>query len=158
LQFIKMMKKYFVILFVLVGGLSACKKTTVFDANAQAVKDDAAIQAYIATNKLTNVIHDPSGMYYQIITPGTGIYPTAGSTVTVGYTGKLLDGTVFDSNASFTTSLGSVVRGWTIGLQHINKGGRILLLIPSGMGYGDNVSGSIPADSVLIFTIDMISY
>jgi len=155
------MKKYLLILFVLVGGLSACKKDTsadtVFDNAAQLATDDVTINNYLSANKLT-AIKDPSGLYYRIVTPGTGAYPTSGSTVTVSYVGKLVDGTQFDSNTAFTASLLSgVITGWRIGVPHINVGGTIELYIPSTMGYGNTATGSIPANSVLIFTITLTS-
>lgn len=143
------------ILLVVVAGLSSCKKSDDFDASAQAAKDDSDIQAYIKAGGLTNVVKDPSGLYYQIITPGTGNYPTTTSTVTVNYVGKLLNGNQFDASNGFKTSLGAVIRGWTLGIPHINVGGRILLIIPSGLGYANNVTGSIPANSVLVFTVDL---
>jgi len=137
-------------------SVSACKKdAATFDYSAQYFKDDALLQKYFSDNKITNVIQDPSGLYYKVTTAGTGAYPTAAANVTVSYTGTLLDGTVFDTNPSFTTSLQSVVRGWTIGLQHVKVGGTIMLYIPSGLGYGNVDNGAIPANSVLIFTITL---
>lgn len=150
------MKKYLVILFVLVAGLSACSKDDDFDANAQAATDDAAIQAYLKTNNIT-ATKDPSGLYYQVVTPGTGNYPTSSSTVTVNYVGKLLNGTQFDASNSFKTSLAAVVRGWTVGIPHVQVGGTIKLFIPSALGYANNQTGAIPANSVLIFNIDLLS-
>ncbi|MES2274602.1 MAG: FKBP-type peptidyl-prolyl cis-trans isomerase [Bacteroidota bacterium] len=150
------MKKYFVILFMLVAGLSACKKDETFDANAQAATDDATIQAYLKANNIT-AVKDVSGLYYTIVTQGTGNYPTSGSTVTVNYVGKLLNGTQFDANTGFKTSLGAVIRGWTIGVPKIQTGGSINLYIPSGLGYANNATGAIPANSVLVFRIDLLS-
>ena len=160
------MKKIIAVL-VLVIGLSACKKssTTTFDATQQAATDDAAIKAYLATNKITTAVKDASGLYYNIVTTGTGAYPSTSSTVTVNYTGILLDGTQFDKEAGYqvqlinpTTAAANVIQGWVIGLPHINTGGRIVLYVPSALGYGNTVSGSIPANSVLIFTIDLTGF
>lgn len=150
------MKKYLVILLVMVTGLSSCKKDD-FDASKQAAQDDDLIQAYIKTTAATNVIKDPSGFYYQIVTPGTGNYPTSTSTVTVNYVGTLTNNNQFDAANGFKTSLTAVIRGWTLGIPHINVGGTIRLFIPSGLGYGNNVTGSIPANSVLIFTVTLVS-
>ena len=144
------------ILFVLVAGLSACKKDDDFDATAQAATDDATIQAYLKANNIT-AVKDVSGLYYQVTTPGTGAYPTSGSTVTVNYVGKLLNGTQFDAGTGFKTSLGSVIRGWTIGVPHVQTGGTINLYIPSGLGYANTATGAIPANSVLVFRIDLLS-
>lgn len=150
------MKKYLILLFVMVASLSACKKDT-FDESAQAAKDDAQIREYLAANKITAVA-DPSGIYYKVVTPGDSNYPRASSNVTVEYVGKLMsDGTTFDSNTTFTTALTSVIRGWTIGLQHIGVGGTIILYIPSGLAYGNSESGAIPKNAVLIFTITLTS-
>jgi len=149
------MKKYLLIFsLLLVTGFSACKKTASVDTAAIAAADDASIQAYIKTNNIT-ATKDPSGLYYSIIKPGTGSYPTATSSVSVNYTGTLLNGTIFDTAASTSFSLAGVIKGWQIGIPHINTGGTILLLIPSALGYGTSASGSIPANSVLIFTIGL---
>jgi FKBP-type peptidyl-prolyl cis-trans isomerase FkpA len=155
------MKKYLLILFVVVAGLSSCSKDSddTFDTAAQAATDDASIQAYLKANNITTAVHDPTGLYYQIVTPGTGAYPTAASTATVNYTGKLLNGTQFDTGTAFVANLATgVITGWRIGVPHINTGGRIILFVPSGMAYGNTATGSIPKNSVLIFTIDLISF
>ncbi len=155
------MKKYILTLFVALAGLSACKKDGSSSSNVsaadQAAIDDAKIQTYITANNLTPT-KDASGLYYQIITAGTGASPVATSTITVNYTGKLLDGTTFDSGNLPNTSLTSLIKGWQIGIPHEKVGGRILLLIPSGLGYGTSAAGSIPANSVTVFTIDLIAF
>ncbi len=160
------MKKSLLLLFVAIIGISSCKKnnddTSAADAAtaaAQAKTDDAAIQAYLTANNITTATKDASGLYYQVITPGQGNYPTASSVVTVNYTGTLLDGTVFDTGKSFQTGLAAssnIIQGWKIGVPHINLGGRIKLFIPSALGYGTTAQAKIPANSVLIFTVDLI--
>ena len=149
------MKKIFLLLAFFTLVFSACKKDS-FDAAKQAAEDDAKIQAYIKANNI-EAVKDASGLYYQILTTGTGVNPTAASTVRVAYVGKLLDGTQFDTSTNFSSSLsGSLIQGWKIGLPYCKQGGRILLLIPSGLGYGNTAQGSIPKNSVLVFTIDLI--
>jgi len=147
------MKKYILLFSLFAIGFSSCKKTS-FDPAKQAAADDASIQAYIKTNNIT-AIKDPSGLYYQVITPGTGAYPTSTSLVSMNYKGKLLNGNVFDSNTISSSPLSGFIKGWQIGIPYINTGGRILLLIPSALGYGNAANGSIPANSVLIFTVDL---
>jgi FKBP-type peptidyl-prolyl cis-trans isomerase FkpA len=71
-------------------GARPVKKKTKFDAAKQAAADDAAIQAYLAANTSITATKDASGIYYQIITPGSGANPTLSSTVKVNYVGKLL--------------------------------------------------------------------
>jgi FKBP-type peptidyl-prolyl cis-trans isomerase FkpA len=149
--------KKFILLFVLfIAIFSSCKKDSTNPAN-QAATDDAAIQAYMKANSIT-ATKDPSGLYYEVVTPGTGAYPTANSLITVQYTGKLLNGTVFDSGSINAGQLSGFIQGWKIGIPHINTGGRLLLLVPSALGYGSSANGSIPANSVLIFTIDLTGF
>jgi FKBP-type peptidyl-prolyl cis-trans isomerase len=148
------MKKYLLLFTLLIVTISSCKKDS-FDPIKQAAADDVAIQAYIKANSIT-ATKDPSGLYYAVITAGTGDYPSANSTVTVNSTGKLLDGTVFDTEAGLVIPLSSVIQGWKIGLQHINTGGRILLMIPSALGYGNEATAGVPKNSVLIFTVDLL--
>jgi FKBP-type peptidyl-prolyl cis-trans isomerase FkpA len=150
------MKRYILLLTLFIAVLSSCSKES-FDPAKQAAKDDAAIQSYIKANNIT-ATKDPSGLYYAVINPGTGAYPTVNSLITVNYSGKLLNGNVFDSGAMSSQPLLGLVKGWQIGLPHINTGGRILLLIPSALAYGNTAAGSIPANSVLIFTIDLSGF
>jgi FKBP-type peptidyl-prolyl cis-trans isomerase FkpA len=160
------MKKYLLLLFVAVIGISSCKKsddTTAADAAtaaAQAQTDDATIKAYLATNNITDAVKTSTGLYYEVVKAGSGAYPTSASTVTVNYTGTLLDGTVFDTGLSFQTGIAAssnIIEGWKEGIPHINKDGRIKLFIPSGLAYGTTASTKIPANSCLIFIIDLIA-
>jgi FKBP-type peptidyl-prolyl cis-trans isomerase FkpA len=150
------MKKYLLLVTLFIVTFSSCKKDD-FDPAKQAIIDDAAIQAYIKANNIT-ATKDQSGLYYEVVTPGTGDYPNANSTITVNSTGKLLNGAVFDTESSLTIPLASVIKGWQIGIPHINTGGRIVLLIPSALGYGNTITGSIPKNSVLVFTIDLLGF
>lgn len=159
------MKKYLLLLSVVIMGLSACKKGDV--TAEQTVVDDAKIQAYIAANyKTTAFTKDASGLYYSIIKTGTGAYPTATSTVQVAYTAKLINGTVFEQKSNASLPLSSTIKGWQIGVLKINGGapgnpstaGRILLIIPSALAYGQSVNGDIPANSILVYTIDLIGF
>jgi FKBP-type peptidyl-prolyl cis-trans isomerase FkpA len=152
------MKKYFLLFTLLAIGISSCKKDNTFDPAKQAATDDALIKAYIAANNIT-ATKDPSGLYYSILIPGTGPYPTASSTVSVNYSGILLNGSVFAPTSHLQQPLTSLIRGWQIGIPFINAGGRILLIVPSALGYGNSSPGpSIPANSVLVFTIDLLSF
>jgi FKBP-type peptidyl-prolyl cis-trans isomerase FkpA len=151
------MKKHILILSLFLIAFTSCKKSTTFDATAQATKDEAAIQAYLAANPNISATKDANGVYYQVITEGTGANPTTNNIVTVNYVGKLLNGTQFDAHAGFRTYLTSVINGWTFGIPHVKAGGRILLIIPSALAYGNSGQGSIPPNSVLVFTIDLLS-
>ncbi|NHA07644.1 FKBP-type peptidylprolyl isomerase [Mucilaginibacter sp. HC2] len=153
------MKKILLLLFAPLVILSACsKKDSNVDPAKQAAADDATIQAYLKAHTEINATKDPSGLYYQIITPGTGANPTVSSTITVNYTGKLLDGTTFETGTAFTATLNGLITGWKIGIPLIKPGGRILLLIPSGLAYGSQANSGIPANSVLQFTIDLTGF
>ncbi len=149
------MKKYFLFISLFVVGLSSCKKPATFDAAAQAATDDLLIQAYIKQYNIP-AVKDPSGLYYQIITPGTGAHPNDGSNVTVGYTCTLTDGTAIDSgSSSYFAPLGLTIQGWRTGLSLIGTGGKILLLVPSALAYGNTAHGAIPANSVLVYNVTL---
>ncbi|MEW9907042.1 MAG: FKBP-type peptidyl-prolyl cis-trans isomerase [Candidatus Symbiodolus clandestinus] len=101
-----------------------------------------------------------SGLLYQIIRAGVGVAATANDTVVVHYTGTLVDGSRFDSSYDrsepTTLPLNQVIAGWTEGLQKIKKGGKIKLVIPPELAYGDQSSSSIPGNATLIFEIELI--
>lgn len=152
------MKKLLMICSFLMIVASACRKDSSDDYPAQqAIVDDNQIQAYISANKIV-ATKDPSGVYYSIITPGTGAYPTTSSTLSVNYTGQFISGTVFDSGNLSNFTLNSVIKGWLYGVPHINTGGRILLMIPSALAYGPQGRGTIPGNAVLVFSIDLLSF
>jgi FKBP-type peptidyl-prolyl cis-trans isomerase len=150
------MKKYLLVFTLFIAAISSCKKDS-FNPVKQAANDDAAIQNYISTNNIT-ATKDPSGLYYSVLIQGDGEYPNANSTVKVNSVGKLLNGTVFDTEAGFNVSLANVIEGWKIGVPHIDKGGRILLMIPSALGYGNQNKQGVPKNSVLIFTVDLLGF
>jgi FKBP-type peptidyl-prolyl cis-trans isomerase len=123
-------------------------------------KDEERIQQYIQENNLT-VIEAQDGLYYTMDVIGTGVQPSGVySTVTIHYTGKLLDGTVFDSSTGgnpFTSSLTNVIKGWQYGVPYFKVGGKGKLLIPSHLAYGSAGSGSIGANEPLVFDIELIA-
>ena len=123
----------------------------------QSKVDQQIIANYIAAHHL-NAIAEPNGLYYVPTSTGNGGYPNAYSTVTVSYKGYLTNDTVFDQNTFFTTNLGNTIPGWIEGIPLIQKGGSGTLLIPSALGYGTQATGSIPANSVLIFDVHLISF
>ena len=152
------MKKYLA-LFVVLISLSSCLKEPDYiesDPAKQAAIDDSLIKAYIIKNNIP-AVKDSSQLYYQIINPGTGETPTLSSSVAVNYTGTLLNGSQFDKNANVSFPLGNVIRGWQIGIPLIKPGGKILLFIPSALGYGMNSpAASIPSNSVLVFEVELL--
>jgi len=107
-----------------------------------------------------NVVELPSGLRYEIIQPGTGAYPKPTDTVKVNYTGRLINGTVFDSSVErkepADIQLNKVIPGWAEGLQKINQGGKIRLYIPPDLAYGDSGQGSIPPGATLIFDVELL--
>lgn len=118
----------------------------------------AAFFAELAKNP--RVQHLPSGLYYEILRTGHGAFPRAHQRVKVNYVGRLLDGTIFDRTdpdlGPLDIDLDRVMRGWTEGLQHINRGGRIKLYIPPDLAYSDNATGGVPANSTLIFEVELL--
>lgn len=119
--------------------------------------EEPQILTYTASDSIPAAKHS-SGIYYEIINPGSGAAPSQNSNVTVTYIGKLLNGTVFDKSTSpVSFNLADVIEGWQIGIPLIKKGGRIKLFIPSAYGYGCNGSGSIPPNSVLFFDVSLLN-
>ena len=123
--------------------------------------DIKRIEGYISENNLDGFLSTERGLYYKLLRDGNSIFPISGDTLSVEYIGKFLDGSEFDrSNTDqpfeFVLGMGQVIEGWELGLTKIDEGGSGILIIPSGMGYGQSSSGSIPENSVLIFRIDLV--
>ncbi|EDM28959.1 FKBP-type peptidyl-prolyl cis-trans isomerases 1 [Lentisphaera araneosa HTCC2155] len=101
-----------------------------------------------------------SGLEYVVMTAGSGESPKATDTVSVHYTGKLLNGTVFDSSVQrgepIEFPLNGVIPGWTEGVQLMKPGAKYVFYIPSNLAYGPNGQGPIPANSDLIFEVELL--
>lgn len=159
------MKKYLFILSVLVIGLASCSKdkTTpqpTVDPAVQAKVDNDAIIAYLSAHPNITAIKDATHpeLYYQILDAGAGAEITASSKLVVSYVGTNIKDVQFDKSDSFPLSLSqNIIAGWQFGVPKIKNGGKILLIIPSALGYGPYANGPLPANSVLIFTITIKS-
>ncbi|MBI2720817.1 MAG: FKBP-type peptidyl-prolyl cis-trans isomerase [Bacteroidetes bacterium] len=115
---------------------------------------------YISDNKVT-AKPTASGLYYIETKKGTGSSPKETDIVKVHYTGKLLDGTIFDSSVGkepIEFPLNQVIKGWTEGLQLMKKGGKANLIIPSSIGYGPQGGGPIPPFSTLLFEVELLDF
>lgn len=119
-------------------------------------------EQFLAENgKKENVNTTASGLQYVVEKEGTGAQPTAEDEVTVHYTGKLLNGQVFDSSVNrgepATFPLNRVIPGWTEGVQLMKEGAKYTFFIPSDLAYGpQGVPGAIPPHSTLIFDVELI--
>lgn len=147
----------------------SCKKSSDnFDAAEQARQDSIIIQQYIADKEL-DAIGTGSGLYYvvndsgvcePIDTIGTCKHPNTGSYVTVHYKGYLTSGKVFDQTSGTPAKffVSKVIRGWQEGIPLMRKGSKYTFIIPSGLAYGNTATGDIPANSVLVFDVELITY
>lgn len=129
--------------------------------------DDALIVKYLADKNITTAVKQPSGLYFRPITTNpAGARPVAGSTVSVLYTGRLLDaaGTIFDASANqnnvpFNVVLGAnqVIKGFEEGISLLRKGEKAEVYIPSGLAYGPRGAGTvITSNAVIRFEIEIV--
>jgi len=112
--------------------------------------------SYLARNASADgVVTTESGLQYKVLEEGNGASPTPADVALVGYKGTLLDGTVFDENPQTAMPVDGVVPGFSEGLQKMKKGGKYRLWIPPQLGYGAQAAGPIPANSVLVFDVEL---
>lgn len=114
-----------------------------------------ALRNYLTTNGIT-ASEDSRGFFYKINKSGADKQPTICSQVTVKYSGKLIDGTVFDSTDNATFLLSDLITGWQEGIPLIKEGGDITLYLPPTLGYGSSTHGPIPGSSILIFNLGLL--
>ena len=122
----------------------------------------AAGEAFLKDNGArAEVKTTASGLQYEVLEEGTGAQPQSGDQVTVHYTGKLIDGTVFDSSVErgepATFGVTQVIPGWVEALQMMKEGAKWRLFIPSNLAYGPNGAGGvIGPNATLIFDVELI--
>lgn len=121
------------------------------------------LQKYFKENNL-KPIKTETGLYYLKMNDGNGENPQVGTEVKVHYTGRLLDGTVFDSSIDrneplkFDLGVGQVIPGWDEGIQLMSKGEKGVLYIPYYLAYGDRYAGPIPPFSTLLFEVELVDF
>jgi FKBP-type peptidyl-prolyl cis-trans isomerase len=140
--------------------ITGCSKDPVALSPAdQLLKDTQAIDDYLASKNIT-AVKDPSGLRYVVTSQGTGAKPTLDLNVNFSYEGKILEsGQTFDKSTSAVTfPLYNLIQGWQIGLPLVNKGSKVTLYIPSGLGYGPNGSadGSISGNTNIMFDLEIL--
>jgi peptidylprolyl isomerase len=140
-------------------ALAACEKVT-------APLEDPAATTYAPSLRvnLAEMTRTPSRLYIQDLAVGSGTVADSGYTITAYYAGWLTNGRQFDSNRNTGTPFGpivlgtgQVIRGWDEGIKGMRVGGRRRLVVPPSLGYGGRTNGLIPAGSVLVFEIDLVS-
>lgn len=119
-------------------------------------------QKFLQANKTKQGVKTTaSGLQYEVLSQGSGKSPTASDRVTVHYTGKLTDGTVFDSSIQrgqpSTFRMNQVIPGWTEALQLMREGDKWILYIPYSLGYGERgYPPQIPPFATLIFEVELM--
>jgi len=129
-----------------------------------AVSFNLTTNAFSKEDKMSGDVQEtPSGLKYIVIEEGEGDKPAKGKKVKVHYTGKLEDGTVFDSSVKrgvpieFTLGVGQVIKGWDEGIADMKVGEKRQLIIPPDLGYGPNgYPPVIPPNSTLIFDVELV--
>jgi len=157
--------KYLVIGVVLIGTSYSCLK---IDDTSVPSRGEEQINLKKYLNDIISRGNDVDttelGVYYVAINEGTGAYPKTGDTLTVGYAGYFIDGSLFDASywhnqtdSTYTFVLGNppLIKGWDDGMKVINKNARVQLIIPSDFAYGSAGSGFILPYQTLIFVIVM---
>jgi FKBP-type peptidyl-prolyl cis-trans isomerase FkpA len=150
------MRKFpFLALFVLGILLNSCAKNETSGCQPVSVASEKTAMVAFCTANSINYKEDPSGLLYEIILPGADPAPGQNSIVSATYTGKLMNGTVFDQTATpVAFQLSGVIDGWKIGIPLIKKGGRIKMVIPSTLAYSCTGYGTlIPSNSPLYFDV-----
>lgn len=123
--------------------------------------NEKAGKEFLEKNAQAEGVHvTKTGLQYQVVKEGTGAKPGPNDVVTVHYTGRLIDGTVFDSSVErgepATFAVGQVIPGWVEALQLMSEGAAWRLFIPANLAYGSHGSGPIQPNSTLIFDVQLI--
>ena len=119
------------------------------------------IKEYITEKGIEGMEETESGLFMSIENAGSEEKPGLGDFLTLTYTGYLLDGTVFDGTEeaiTFSFPMSQLILGWQEAIPSLGKGGKAKLIMPPYLGYGDNDMGDIPANSILVFDLEIFDF
>jgi FKBP-type peptidyl-prolyl cis-trans isomerase len=139
------------------GGNNNSSQTT-----SEQTTNEQSVNNINNTSQGNTMATTTEGLKIEDVVVGTGAEAVTGKEVTVNYTGKFTNGTVFDSSIprgtpfTFTLGAGMVIQGWDIGVAGMKVGGKRILTIPSDLAYGPNDYQSIPGGSTLIFEVELL--
>ena len=146
----------FSLIVLIVLSLGACKTYSEDDK----ASFDKTIEQYIAKKKDWNMTKSSSGLYYEVVEEGTGGEPVIfGSEVTIAYKGQLLSGKVFDTKtakAPLKSNLKGLIAAFQEGLLGQKAGAKMRMVVPPHLGYADNELEGIPANSVIVFEVELL--
>lgn len=155
--------RYIILILIIITGFSCSDENVEVTRTKQEqlALDINRIKGYIDENNLTGFESLDNGLHYKTLESGNQQYPQLGDTLSVEYVGQLLNGREFDRNYTnqpfqLVLGAGEVIQGWELGLPYIDEQGKIILIIPSGLAYGNTSTNSIPENSILIFRIKLL--
>ena len=133
---------------------SYLQKRNAYEGALNEEKGKAFLQDWVAKHAADTTA---SGIAYLITEPGSDLHAVSDQdTVKVNYRGTLIDGTEFDKNEGISFPLNRVIKGWTEGMKLVGEGGKITLVIPSELAYGQRGPRNIGQNSTLIFDVDLL--
>lgn len=150
--------------FFIAGESLSSEKTLVAESVVKGEQKKVAKEEALIKEKYPNAIRTSSGLMYIILKEGNGATPTSGALIEAHYTGRLLDGTKFDSSVDrgkpflFVVGKGDVIKGWDEAFLSMKKGEKRILIIPPGLAYGDKGMRTIPPNETLIFEVELINF
>ncbi|MBW7933574.1 MAG: FKBP-type peptidyl-prolyl cis-trans isomerase [Gemmatimonadaceae bacterium] len=148
---------------LLAGCNGSNSEPTAVDTNVYTADPATSSYASSLNVNLSTMTKTPSGLYYKDLVTGTGATAAAGFTVRVTYSGRLVNGDLFDTTDGkvpgyfeFLLNAGKVIKGWDEGVQGMKVGGKRQLVIPPSLAYGETGSGSVPGNAILVFEVPLL--
>lgn len=135
-----------------VGTFASCNGS---DSTSPAKSIEQETWAPILNVDLSKYTKLSTGVYIQDVVVGTGTEATASSSVSVNYEGRLTNGSLFDAGTLTFYPLSGLIKGWQYGIPGMKIGGTRRLLVPASLGYGNQTTGTIPANSNLYFSVTL---
>jgi len=142
----------------LIASLVSCNPASKYEK-----AESESISNYLNTNSADTFNLETSGLYYHEVLAGTGRAPVAHDTAYVLYTGKYLNGNIFDTNTNtggkilvFPVAEGFLIAGFDEGITYMKAGGKAKLLVPSSLGYGPSGYYTIPGYTALLYEVELV--